>query len=271
MTIGTNYTFTYADVINATIDRIIAICQNIDGWKSSVPAMYRNGHTKTYAQLPVEEEAVSSGKKRKIGRAAFTATLQGRVNDSMLVTVSSSIVRNQFNQFITSRGISGKPDEVMSVKAIMQFFNNVSSFIAARVFLVHSPFENTRGVIMYNSGDVTYQEVSLHTYTPTYYTDDTTGVTMQTYFYKLKEPYVDDESAVYTPVLVDIPNTENLDAEFNFIHDTDGADVNTSVQEFLKQLDRKENMHQALIQLVYTSCSSSSSSSSSTFIAYMDI
>ena len=125
MTIGTNYTFTYADVINATIDRIIAICQNIDGWNSNVPAMYRNGQTKTYAQLSVAKKKVSHGKKT--GRAAFTATLKGTVNDGMLVTVSSSTVRNQFNQFITSRGISGKSDEVMSVKAIMQFFNYVSS------------------------------------------------------------------------------------------------------------------------------------------------
>ena len=155
-------------MINATIDRIIAICQNIDGWKSSVPTMYRNGQTKTYAQLSVAKTKVSHGKNT--GRAAFTATLKGTVKDDMLVIVPSSTVRNQFNQFITSRGISGKPDEVMSVKAIMQFFNNVSSFIAARVFLVHSPFENIRGVIMYKGGnDVTDPDVSLkETYTPTY-------------------------------------------------------------------------------------------------------
>ena len=94
----------------------------------------------------------------------------------------------------------------------MQFFNNVASFIAARVFLVHSAFENTRGVVMYNGGNVSYPAVSLTTYTPTYYTDDITGVALQTYFYKLREPYTDAESAVYDQITVNVPNTEDLDS-----------------------------------------------------------
>ena len=263
MAIASNYVFTYGEIVSKTLEKIKAKCHNIDSFSNEVPALYKNGSSVTIATTSIPES--KQPWPPITWRDPSSATLTGTVSDPLLTVVSSSTVSTQLNNYLMNVGITQKTDEVMSTKALMQFFNHLASFMAAKLVYVHSAYLlNTfgaRGLVFYNASNTNFPTVSLSTYTPAYYTD-AQGQPIVKHFFKLQEPYKGDGTDVYVDTIVSQPNTENLDAEFNFIHNTDGVAVETSVQEFLDTLSTPTRIHIANVSLSFASCSSCSSSSS---------
>lgn len=129
----------YGELKAKTLEMIKAKCCNIETWKDVSPKLI-DGATFDIART---------------SRCAAVAT----VSDNVLKIVSDSTVTNDFNNFLTSRGIVYKNDEVISFKAMMNYFNNVSSFIATKLVTVSNSFGSGK-YIFYNSQNNSYPAVN---------------------------------------------------------------------------------------------------------------
>ena len=125
MTIEKNNPILYQDLINSVLNLIKSSCCNIDSINASVPQSLRNG-----GKFTLKSQACGTG----------TLTATATVNDAKLVSVSSSTVSSQLDSFLSSRGIKSKPNEVMTFKGMMNFYNNISSFLATKLILVSNSF-----------------------------------------------------------------------------------------------------------------------------------
>lgn len=267
MTVGSNNIVTYSDLVNSAIVKIKALCHNIDSFSTHVPNQYKTGYTVVKARKYFPETKGGEHGGIKIWRTGHTSYIRAITNDAHLVVVSSATVENDINNFMTSRGMKAKSDTVMSFKAIINFFNNLSAFISIKTFYVYSPVQGTQGIVFYNKDSVTYPTVSMPTYTPAYTGDTVT-------YNKPVEPF-----DINNPEYIEVSVAEvqaPTDEQVTFA----SSQLQTSVSEFMSSMNNVSNIHQALITLSYACCSCSSSSSSSSsscssssssFIAYMDI
>ena len=146
MTIATNQVIVYQDLLDFVLTNLKAKCSNIDTFASNVPVSLRNGSSYVLASTPV-------------GNGTVTAT--GTVNDSLLVTVPTATVEQQLNDFLIARGIKNKPDRVVAFKDIMNFYNNIASFLATKLMFVSNSF-GSGTFIFYNSANNSYPSVNLN-------------------------------------------------------------------------------------------------------------
>lgn len=158
MTLATDNIITYSDLIDKTLELIKSRCQNIDAFASSVPSTLKNGASWTLSTATVSHRVSSSGKQSS---ANHTLTTTATVSDSTLVTVTSDTVKSQLNSFLTSRGIYQTPDEHVSFKGIVNFYNNVSSFMAAKIMFVTNSF-GAGTFVFYNSSGSTYPSCTVY-------------------------------------------------------------------------------------------------------------
>lgn len=265
MTVGSEYIITYKDLVDYAVNKIKASCHNIDAFSSDVPAQYKNGSVVTKASKYWSR--TQNSYNGNTYRSEHTSTIKATTSDTSLAIVSTETVTSQINEFMQSRGLLTKNDTVMSFKAIINFFNNLSAFMSVKLAHIYSPVQGTRGIIFYNSGNVTYPEVSTTIYTPIYTGNKIT-------YYKPSEPF-NPETSTYTEVEIDEVQTPTDEEAI-----ISSENLQTSVDSFINNINSLNNVHQALITLAYacSSCSSSSSSSSSScssssssFIVYMDI
>ena len=135
----------YQDLIDFVLRNIKSHCSNIDAFASNVPVSLRNGSSYVLASTPG-------------GNGTVTAT--GTVNDGLLVTVSSATVKKQLNDFLVARGIKNKPDRVVAFKDIMNFYNNIASFLATKLMFVSNSF-GSGTFIFYNSANTSFPSVNL--------------------------------------------------------------------------------------------------------------
>jgi hypothetical protein len=146
MTIATNQVIVYQDLLDFVLTNLKAKCSNIDTFASNVPVSLRNGSSYVLASTPG-------------GKGTVTAT--GTVNDSLLVTVPTATVEQQLNDFLIARGIKNKPDRVVAFKDIMNFYNNIASFLATKLMFVSNSF-GSGTFIFYNSANNSYPSVNLN-------------------------------------------------------------------------------------------------------------
>ncbi len=152
MTIATNSIITYADLVAKALQLIKSRCHNIDAFNSSVPSTLKNGASWTISSASVSHRVSSSGKQ---STATHTLSTTGAVSDSTLVVVTSATVESQLNSFLTSRGIYQSPTEPVTFKGIVNFFNNLSSFMSAKIMFVTNSF-GAGTFVFYNSAGSTY-------------------------------------------------------------------------------------------------------------------
>lgn len=161
----------YSKLVAEVVAFLKSVCYNIDGYKSGVPNNIRNGASFTIASQNFAETRTTDGGKdatHNIAISAHTSTVKAVVADAMTSTVQSTVVTNQINAFLSDRGINvgskepvyvdGKPTggEYVSLKSIMNFYANISSFIASRLVFVTNSFGNGP-FLFYNGADtVTY-------------------------------------------------------------------------------------------------------------------
>ena len=146
MTIATNQVIVYQDLLDFVLTNLKAKCSNIDTFASNVPVSLRNGSSYVLASTPVRKG---------------TVTATGTVNDSLLVTVPTATVEQQLNDFLIARGIKNKPDRVVAFKDIMNFYNNIASFLATKLMFVSNSF-GSGTFIFYNSANNSYPSVNLN-------------------------------------------------------------------------------------------------------------
>ena len=268
MTVGTNRIITFGDLVAWSKDMIKGLCKNIDAFANDVPAQYRNGSVVTRASKSFSR---TNGNNNVTWRTAYTSILRSTTGDGSLVVVPSATVNSDLESFFSSRGLNTKTNTVMSTKAIINFFNNMASFMSVKLWHIYCPHEGNTSIIFYNPNAVTYPAVE-NLYGPTYLPLPA-GKTLS--YFKPVEPF-NTENPQYEEIaldsMVDVPSD----------HDavTNDAELESSLRNFISSVGSLNNAHQALVTMSYSSCSCSSSSSSSSsscssssssFIAYMDI
>ena len=114
MAIQTGDFIIYQDLISYVTALTASLCSNVNGFNSDVPNYIKNGITYNLATR---------------GQVVAKAT----VSDSVCSVVSSSTIQSQLNSFLAARGMQTANDTVISFKHIMNFFNNIASFLAAKL------------------------------------------------------------------------------------------------------------------------------------------
>lgn len=298
MTIKNNKKIVYQDLVESAIAQIKSVCENIDSFPKYVPNELKNGQEITIGTYYVPGQTWLNGKKSHHGWTIkdHTSELKLRVEDDVLNIVSESTIRQQLDEFLIERGLKTQSDEIMTFKNMMDFYNNLASFIAARVVYVTSIY--TPSVcVFYNSKAANFPTVQKPTAEECYIIDgrkpltkdwlqNAAGVVIspeenKRYIIKTETPLTDiDEEGksydhyYYNHVYIWNGNGYTEEEEYTT------SEITTSIDDLLKAIGSKENVHYALTKFIYTSCCScssssssscSSSSSSSVFIAYMDI
>ncbi len=281
MAINPNNICTFGDLIEYAKEQIMTKCHNIDAYSSNVPALYKNGTVDLKTASVGVLYYGTSGNFRPAPsnphRAAYTArTRVSSSADTLLKIVPSSVVESDLLAFMDNRGLSAKFDSVLSFKAVINFFQNLSAFMEYRIVEVFSPYSGVTGIFFYHHpdseveyNDELYKAVEIQQDVPTY-----TNGEECTYFEPVL-PFDIDNPQYLDPVTVDVPdNIEDKDVEFN------KNQLINSVHSFINNLNSINGIHhvQVTVTVNCCSCSSSSSSSSSScsssssaFIVYMDI
>ncbi len=139
------FQITYQDLIDDVYKRILSMCQNIDSFKN-VPASLKQSSQYTIASTVIKKN---------------TLTVQGTNTDSKSVVVSRSVVKKDLDNFLASRGLASKSNEVITFKGMMNFYNNIASFFATRIIFMATSFESGTCIFYNNQRDgVTYPSVT---------------------------------------------------------------------------------------------------------------
>jgi hypothetical protein len=145
-----NYSpLTYQTLIDSTLSTILSLVQNKDGYSSSVPAEVKPGYS-------ITTTIGRSGGLVNGTPCYFTFTLSA---DTHLNTVTTETITNEFNQFMTDRGIMAKASSVVTTRGLINFFNNIAAFCSVKLILVTG--QNTASKVMfYNQVENTYPVTS---------------------------------------------------------------------------------------------------------------
>lgn len=143
-----NNVITYSDVINHVTDKIVKACANADKFTSDVHYSLKNQTSFTLIKDTVSPK----------GQNAY---INVKVNDALGVTVSSSTIKNQLNDFLTTRGVKTQSNKPISMKGMMNLYNNIATFITRRLVVVNSSFNIGKQLIFYNAtSNLSYNAVN---------------------------------------------------------------------------------------------------------------
>lgn len=161
-----NVTITYGTLMTNTLNTILSLVQNADTtttdhYSSSVPEEFKPG----YRSETVFKRPGYSGQNQSLLKNM--TYYMDRVSDSHLDTTTPSTITSEFNAFMAARGVTANSTKVVNTRGLLNFYNNVASFISKKLILVTSQL-NSAEVIFYDP--VTYTDSEYPAVTP--YTDD---------------------------------------------------------------------------------------------------
>ena len=153
MSLNTNSIITYADLLTYTLDTIKARCHNIDSWNASVPAQLKNGTSWTLSSANVSHTVYDRT------TATHTLSTTATVSDAVCSLTTSSVVQQQLNDYLNTKGVYQNPNEPVTFKGMINFYNVVSSFMSAKIWLVTNSF-GAGTFVFYNPNGSTYPSVT---------------------------------------------------------------------------------------------------------------
>ena len=150
MAIETGQVITYQDLIDKTLSVISEMCCNIDSLSSSVPAELKSGWTSDIATGETYRTNYNGSSAGLSNTAIPIKATITAVNHSYLDIVSLDTVKSQLTSFLTNRGIATKIDTTVTLRGLLNYISNVSSFIAAKCAFVAS-YKVPNGIVAYQS------------------------------------------------------------------------------------------------------------------------
>jgi hypothetical protein len=159
MTIASRQPIYYSDLRNTVLNNIYSLVKNRDQFDPAVPAELKTGfHSEYYGDTNRTNVDSPSQYKISFSRASG-CTLSYDLLDTNFSVVTTATIANEFEQFLISRGINTKSRKEITIKGILNFFNNVSAFCSVKLVMVTSQLTD-RQFIFYYPGAVTYPAVS---------------------------------------------------------------------------------------------------------------
>lgn len=171
--------------------------------------------------------------------------------------VDKNRIKQQFQDFLTERGLASRSDEPVSLKGIMNLFNNIANFLTVRLKIVGSHTSNELRILLIKR----YHEIREGI-------DYVEGDVNQN-----RQIFYDDTEGIEYITTTDIPE-DNTNAIDSFTKEQ----ITTSLEDIIKNYTNNQKIYSIDSVISHTCCSSSSSSSSScssssssssAFIGYM--
>lgn len=129
MAINMNNNITWNDLITTARNNLIASIDNLEG--NTIPQSL-NGSTVVFSS-------------RKRARTSYQS-------QKAWTTVSQSTVLADFDNFLATRNLNNRSNQIVSTRLILNFFENIAHYYTNRLVFVYSPFTNTRVIYYYNNG-----------------------------------------------------------------------------------------------------------------------
>lgn len=141
-----NASVTYGDLITEAYNKIIALVQNRDAYSNAVPAEIKAGYKKT--TTITLDHALNKP-------VTYTFVMP---TDPRLAVVSTQQINTDWNNFLTSRGLSSQANQPISTRGILNLYNNIAAFCSVKLILVTSQLTSTE-CVFYNPVDTNYPDV----------------------------------------------------------------------------------------------------------------
>lgn len=138
MAVNPQNSLTYGQLFDQFKNWVKSNCNNVNSYKSTVPACLKSGFSQSYAY--------TSGNTQK------RATLSINSWDVVPV-VASSTIDSQLNAFFTDRNIIQRKNNYVTTSGIINFMHNIAIFCNERLWLVASQY-CPNAILMYNSANV---------------------------------------------------------------------------------------------------------------------
>lgn len=130
--VSNNEGIIYGNIINQFLQWMIDTCQNIDS--------YKNVPNEAMADYSIQQKA-------SVGNGGANISID---NSSVIPVVPLSTVKNELNNFLSSRGMLNKDDYPITLKGALNLWNNLATFASTKV-VVASGLYCPNPVIMYKS------------------------------------------------------------------------------------------------------------------------
>ena len=143
-----NVTVTYGTLMTSTLNTILSLVQNADSttadhYSSNVPAEFKPGYRNTVSF----KRPGYSGQNQNLLKYMYY--YMDRVADTHLATTTAATITSEFNAFMSARGVTANSSKVVNTRGLINFYNNVASFISKKLILVTSQL-NSAEVIFYD-------------------------------------------------------------------------------------------------------------------------
>ena len=152
MALRTDNTIQYLDLIKQVKTYIKENCVNIGSYKNGMSACFKPPFTK-------DIKATMTGKATQTAGYKYSYTT-ARSTELGLGIVTETQIEEDINNFLASRGIASKAETPVTTKGILNFYNNIASFMSAKLILVTSELAPGEQHIFYKTTGVTYPAVS---------------------------------------------------------------------------------------------------------------
>lgn len=149
MAISAGNICTYGELVQDALNRICNIAQNIDSFRN-VPEEFQNGYSRIIHRHNFNTTVSWDGNGTEVKPVGTSASMKWTLNNHLCAVVPRATVEQQFNEFMTQRGIVQKSNTLMSFKGILNFYANLSAFCCGRLFSLTGQ-RNSAEVIFYDS------------------------------------------------------------------------------------------------------------------------
>ena len=161
-----NVTITYGTLMTNTLNTILSLVQNADTttedhYSASVPEEFKPGYV---GETSFTRPGYSGQTQSLLKPMTYFLT---RNADIHLGTTTPATITSEFNAFMTARGVTANSTKIVNTRGLLNFYNNVASFISKKLILVTSQL-NSAELIFYDP--VTYTDSEYPAVTA--YTDD---------------------------------------------------------------------------------------------------
>lgn len=138
MAVNPQNSLTYKQLLDQFRSWVKSNCNNVDSYKSTVPASLKEGFSQSYTYT----------ESNKTKRATFS------INSwDVMPVVTSSTIDSQITTFFTDRNIVQRQNDYVTTSGVINFMHNIAIFCNARLYLVASQY-CPNAILMYNSANV---------------------------------------------------------------------------------------------------------------------
>lgn len=154
----------YKDLKDYALNRIKNMCWNVNknnstSWSNytpynsskTAPSSLRDGYIKNIISYNVPYRINDTRHRDSQATPKCQIIYKSTVDDNMLVPVYVGTIESQFIEYLSSKGINTKDNELITFKGMLNFMNNLAVFIGSKLVHVVNSLDNTSQIYYISS------------------------------------------------------------------------------------------------------------------------